>query len=213
MKRVLLFLIFFLIGLVSFTAYSLLRKNPGKPVNNIVETVVTPPFSIENPPSESVKGTITGMSGEVLWQSRTASEASRITSPQAIQQGETIQTGDTGNLTVNFPNEAEIKALSQTQIDLVQTLPVNFVASIASGSAQFTKTGSAPITIRALHLLIKIVQGTLSLGVDEKNSLVNFSVINGSIQVAFNNLDLVSNVITFDQNQRHTFNDLTRSFE
>lgn len=215
--RIFLFIVFLLVGILAIIGYTLFRKSPGKPINNIIQTVTKPSFSIENAPSEAIKGTVTRMSGQVFWEARTATEAAEVNNLVNLQQGEQIQTGETGSMDIVFPNAIQIKAEPKTQIDFVQTLPVNFVASIASGSAEFKKVSTIPVTIRALHLLVKVNStqeaGDLSIGIDEEKGLVNLNIISGSITVAFNDLNLVSKEVNFTSGQRVTFNDLTRSFE
>lgn len=152
------------------------------------------------------------MSGDVYRQSRVATQESQIVSPIEIQQGEEIRTTQTGNLSVDFPNIAQIKLSPKTQIDFVQTLPADFVTLVSSGSAEFVKTGDAPVSIRSFHLLVRQDSGDLAISVDTDNSLVNLNILKGSITVAYNDLNLVSKVLTYGEGQKVTFNDLTRNF-
>src|SRR3989344_3525327 len=47
-------------------------------------------FSLENAPSESLKGKIEKMSGDIFWFGRVATEPARISSPIDVQQGENL---------------------------------------------------------------------------------------------------------------------------
>jgi hypothetical protein len=116
----------------------------------------TPTFSIENAPSQSLKGEITTMSGEVDWQGRTATVSSQINSPQAVQQGENLTTGASGSLTLTFPNSCTINYSKNTEIDIIQTLPANVVFSQVSGTGEFIVNGSYPISIRVSSLLTEL---------------------------------------------------------
>jgi len=202
-----------LLAAASFTAYHIVTTHPSEPITNIIKNVTKPAFSIINAPSLSVIGSIKEMSGEVKWQSRIATQSSEIKNPITLQQGEEIETGETGSLTVEFPNEAVIRIMPKTQINFVQTLPVNFVTSVVNGGATFTKTANTPVSIRAMHLLIKQNSGDLSIGVDTENSLVNINILKGSVTIAYNDLNLISHVTNIDAGKRITFNDSSRKFE
>jgi hypothetical protein len=211
-KYLFIFLLTFLLGILGVIGYGILRKSPGKPIANIIQNATKPTFSIENAPSESIKGLVTQMNGNVFWESRTATEASQIKSAITLQQGEEVQTGENGNVDIQFPKEVSIRIEPKTQIDFVQTLPINFVASIASGSAEFKKLSNVPVTIRTYHLLTK-VDGAMSVNVDETKEIIRIKVISGSITTAFNDRNLDSHVANFNSPREIIFNDLTRRFE
>lgn len=213
MKYFILFLAFLVIGFTSVLGYRLITTRTNEPITNIINNIKKPGFSIEEAPSESIRGNIKEMSGEIGWVSRTATEASKITNSQTLQQGEEIQTGENGNLTVEFPSEALIKILPKTQVDFVQTLPNDFVASIASGSATFTKISIIPVSIRAMHLLVRQNDGEVSVAIDSDKLLVNVNVLSGSIRVAYNDLNLDSQVVDFSTGKSFSFNDATRKIE
>src|SRR5260370_25910131 len=61
-------------------------------------------FSLKKAPSESLVGHIASMSGEVLWESRIATQSSPLSAPQAIQQGEEVDTGKDGLGSISFYN-------------------------------------------------------------------------------------------------------------
>ncbi len=213
MKFIPLFIIFFLIGVLITAGYGFIATKTDSPIKNIINIPALSGFSVENAPSASIRGNILSMNGHVKWQSRVATEAAEITSSVTLQQGEQIATGETGQVKIEFPGACLINMGSGAQIDFVQSLPVDLVMLQASGSADFIKTGDVPVTVRALHLLIKQNGGEMGIGVDQKNSLVNINIIKGSITVAFNDLQNVTKVLNFDSNRRISFNDLTRSFE
>ncbi len=212
-KYFILFVTFLVIGFTSILGYRLITKRTSEPISNIINNIKKPGFSIEEAPSESIRGNIKEMSGDIGWGSRIATEAAKITNPRTLQQGEEIQTGETGSLTVEFPSEALIKILPKTQIDFIQTLPNDFVTSIASGSATFTKISIIPVSIRAMHLLIRQDDGEVSVTVDSDKPLVHVNVLSGSIRVAYNDLNLNSQVVDFSAGKSLIFNDTTRRVE
>ncbi|CAN5281734.1 hypothetical protein BH10PAT1_BH10PAT1_6580 [soil metagenome] len=213
MKFVIVFIISTLIGVGGVFAYHHFTMHPNEPITNIVNTISQPEFKIENAPVGSVRGNILQMNGGIQWTSRTATEASELKTAIVLQQGESIQTEKNSNINIEFPNETLISVNPETQIDFIQTLPDNFVASIASGSANFKKTAVAPVSVRAMHLLTNLNDGEMYVEIDSDNSLVNINILSGSITVAYNDNNLESHVFNFVSGQKITFNDVTRSFE
>lgn len=213
MKYFILFVIFLVIGFTSVLGYKLVTTKTNGSITNIINNITKPGFSIDEAPSESIRGNIKDISGDVSWISRTATEGAKLASTTVLQQGEEIQTGENGNLLIEFPSESLIKVQPKTQIDFIQTLPVEFVTSIASGSATFTKISNVPVSIRAMHLLIRQNSGELSIGIDSDKSIVNINVLSGSIRVAYNDLNLNSQVLDFSEGKKITFNDTTRTVE
>ncbi len=177
------------------------------------EKILEPDFSIAVAPSESIRGNIKQMTGNVFWQSRTATESAFLTSLITLQQGEEIQTKENSSLIVEFPNVINIAILPKTQIDFVQTLPVEFVTSIASGSATFKKLSDIPVSVRSYHLLVKQNSGEVSMSIDTDNGITHLNIISGSVTLAYNDLDLTSHVANFTASQKINFNDATREIE
>ncbi len=208
-----LFSVFLLIGILGTVFYGYITKYQPRSLQTIIQTVKESGFAIEKPPSQSLKGIILAMTGEIGWQSRVATEAATIINPAPLQQGEVIRTGETGELTLEFKNVAGIDVLPETQLEFSQTLPVNFVVWQASGSAEFKKLGNVPVSVRAEHLLIKQNDGNMSIGVDSANLLVNINIISGSISVAYNDLNNVSHIVNAASGKRITFNDAKRVVE
>lgn len=156
-------------------------------------------FSLDTAPPASLKGNITNMTGEVSWQSRTATEASIINSPQIIQQGEELDTKD--KATVVFANVAEIN-LSNAQVYFAQTLPVDLVLQQKTGTVDYKKLGNSPVSVRVLHALVEIL-GDTTIKIND-----DIVTISGKSQIAFNNLQNVSQVRQVAKS--FVFNDSTR---
>ncbi|SRR5258708_3819520 len=209
MKKILFFLVSVIIGIVvvfGYTQLSLHSNTNGKKqsVNSATK------FSLINPPSQSLRGTIASISGEVAWQSRIATEPAKISAPQMLQQGENIVTGDTGTVTVQFTSSGTITLAPQTELDIIQTLPVNFVFAQNKGTATYSINGTIPISIRSLHVLLSLQPGNIVITTDKQNSLVTAAVYTGSIQAAFNDIDYMSHVMTVTNGNTLIFHDDTR---
>ena len=207
LKKLLLFLIFFSLGVaLVFAADFMVSNNTIQKLNPAIKSK----FSIDNPPSDSLKGKISSLSGTVSFQPRSKDYATLINAPVEILQGEDLNTGGNGSATVIFDRIGEISLLENTQISFIQTLPQNFVISQKQGTATFQKTGSIPFSVRGLDLLINLESGRVSVNVDSDNSIITVDVLEGSVSAAFNDTDNLSNVITIESPRRYIFNNNTK---
>lgn len=166
-------------------------------------------YSLEEPPSQSLRGKIATMSGEIHWQSRIATESSKITDIREILQGEKIETKDGSSLTIIFENTGSIDMSENTTVDIVQTLPVNLVFRQSEGSAIYEKTGEHPLSVRSLSLLSDI-GGKTEISTNDNTNTVSVNVISGSTIIAYNDLDYVSHQLQISEGYTYTFNHDTR---
>lgn len=206
MKRVFFFLYPLVAGFILIGLYFKFTGNK-KPNVEIKIPFIGSQFSLENAPSQSFKGKIISMSGEVNWQSRVATESSRLTTNIELQQGESITIGPSGNIKVQFGNGAEISLLPKTKVDIIQTLPDDMVFNQASGSAVYKKLSNYPLSIRALHLLVE-TENTVTISID--NNIIVLKSDSGNSKVAFNNLNNESQIVTIPERSEYIFNDDTR---
>lgn len=211
-------LLFFLGGalvgflLIYFFKFSFLYPKENKLKTIQPQTVVSNPeplFSLDNAPSQSQVGKITSMVGSVEWESRTATQSSIISSPIPVQQGESLLTNDDGSVELLFDGTADIELSHNSRVDIVQTLPAAFVFQQKSGTIEYKKLGTIPVSIRVLHLLLEN-DGDIQVTLDPKKPLVTVKVVNGSITVAYNNISNVSKVLTIQKSKSLTFNDQNR---
>lgn len=164
-------------------------------------------FSFENAPSTSLKGTIATFSGEVKWESRTATQPATLTRVRSIQQGEEVYTGDDGTMTLHFPSVLSISLKPQTSLALVQTLPDNFVLTQNSGSATYEQQKMTSLSIRSHHLLIEQNEGTMSITTNPDTTDVLLTVERGSATVAYNDNESVSKVLSIPEGKQFIFHD------
>lgn len=201
---------FFLYALVGgFILIGLYFRFTGtkKPNVEIKIPFIGSQFSLENAPSQSLKGKIISMSGEVDWQSRVATESSKLNTSTQLQQGENITTGPSGNIKVQFGNGAEISLLPKTKIEIIQTLADNIVFNQISGIVVYKKTANYPLSIRAMHLLAE-TEDAITISID--NSIVTLESTSGNSKIAFNDANNKSQVIIIPNGSSYIFNDDTR---
>lgn len=174
-----------------------------------VATQKTSNFSLENAPTESLKGKITAMTGEISWQGRIATEPAKLYSPVLIQQGEKLITGEKSNLSLVFPDACSIEFSERTEVDIIQTLPANIVFFQTSGTGEYIKTGSYPVSIRAMGLLVE-EDGDIVVSIDQEEPTVTLTLKSGKATAAFNNSEYISHEVMLVSGQIFTFNYDTR---
>jgi hypothetical protein len=162
-------------------------------------------FSLNSPPSESLKGTIVSLSGDVSWQSRVATEASEITKPMQIQQGEEIFTKEKGQAAVIFSGAANILIYPKTKVNFIQTLPSNILIGQNTGTVEYKLLNKSPLSVRSQDLLIKVNQGEISISVSEKQPYITVDVKEGSITAGYNDLNFLTKVVDVAENKRLIF--------
>lgn len=210
MKDLLLFVITICVGLFLMVGYiTFIKKSQVLPVPNLQTIFRSSSFSLEKAPSESLIGKITGMNGDVLWQSRTATDSSKLTSLIDIQQGESLTTNEKGSATVVFDKNLEIDIGEKSVVEFAQTLPANIVLVQSSGAVEYKKVGVVPVSIRVLHLLIED-GGDILISVDEQKPIATAMVISGSAIFSYNDINNVTSVTTVPAGKKLIFNDDTR---
>src|SRR5579872_373986 len=194
MKKVLLFFVFFAIGFLVVLMYVKVKTpSSGSPV---AQASPIDNFSIENAPTRTTNGTISSLSGDVSWSSRTATDSAKINQPVELQQGESLETGKTGSVKAQFANYVTVAISPQTHVDFVQTFGDNFVFGQTMGNAQYTVSGSK-LSLRLLGLLADVSSGNLSVSVDSDNGTVSI-LASDPITVAYNDSSDNSQVVNVD---------------
>jgi hypothetical protein len=168
-------------------------------------------FSLETAPTKSLVGQISSLSGKVAWQSRVAPVAILIDTPIKLQQGEEVDTYENGSAGINFPKFGTISLSPNTQVNLIQTLPENFVIDQKQGTAVYVKTGETPVSVVSLDLLININSGESTVSIDKDTLEITVTVKTGSSTVAFNDADNSTNVVTIDNGNKYTFDENTKT--
>ncbi len=191
MKEVFIFLLTAAIGaglMIRFLGAS--PSSPPKSVKNSQSVTPTHSFSIENPPSETLKGSILARSGVIRWQSRVATEPAVLDNPRPIQQGESVSTDDSGKITIEFKDACLLTVSPESKIEFLQTLPDHLVLAQPAGTVTYHNTAVRPVAVRSRHLLAEI-QGDATLAVNPVTSSTVITV-SREVTVAFNDTDFVT---------------------
>ena len=217
MKKIFLGIIVFLLGATAALGIYFAKNHSrpegiitiGKKASNFEPTK----FSLEEAPSDSIRGQITGMSGEIWWQSRTATEPAQLTEVITIQQGEVLIASDEGKLTVSFNPAATISLFPETQVEIIQTLPLNLVFNQTKGIGQYQVSGTNPVIIRSFNLIVNIDEGLLNIDTDEESGVITLSLKTGMAKVGYNSPEFDSKVwslepgdiFEYDSNERRGY--------
>lgn len=209
MKYVLIFLFPFLITFSAVFFYFRLKDTITIPTVSIKKLIGSSDFSLEVAPSESLKGTIATMSGEVKWENRVATEAAVLKNFVGVEQGESLETGKDGVITVQFSDKAKITLGASSHVEIVQTLPVDLVFFQTLGQIEYIKTGDSNVSIRIKHLLIENA-GDIEVLIDKVKPIVQVSVKSGSAKLAYNDSDNISQIVEVLNGETAAFNDDSR---
>jgi len=211
MKGLRLFIIGFLVGIVTIFGYSIFKTQNLQPKPVINKQTPTSTFSIESPPSESLKGSITSRSGTLLWESRIATTPGKLKDTVQIQQGERLITEDKSSVTVNFDDVCSIVFSENADLSFIQTLPIDLVVEQKKGKIEYTVNGKTPLSIRIRNALITKKSGIIEIIVTDNDPMITISTVQSTVQIGFNDLDYVSQVFTLQEGQVYEYNSEERT--
>ena len=209
MKVFLLFLVFFFIGLAIMLSMHYL--DPQQLPIGYNKQGITTKFSLSNAPTESLKGTIATVSGNVSWVSRTESKPVRPKVAQTIQQGEELSTGSNGKTVLRIQNDSLLVLSSNTHVSIIQLLPQNFVFVQDKGSILYENSIQVPISVKSLDLVTLITKGIATVTVDPNVQTVAVAVKTGIVKEGYEDLQNTSNVVTVSAGQTFVFDETNRT--
>ncbi len=206
-KNILLVVAAFLVGLGGAIGIylSLTQQHP-----KLIISPVRTSFSLEKAPRDTLVGSIASLSGGVSWQSRVADTPSPIMHPHPLQQGENVVTGNSGAAIITFPTVFTATMSANAQLNIIQTLPASVVVQQTQGQVIYKKTGSVPLSVRGLDLLLLLTDGQAEVAVDSVASRIGVIVKTGSVTAAYTNTQNISKIITIFQGQQLLFDDNTK---
>lgn len=192
-------------GVVGFNVLSKTIPAPKETFHSPI--AIDDQFLIANAPSNSLKGTIESFSGDVQWESRTATQPAKLSNPIIIQQGEKVITGKNGKIALIFPEIENINLHPDSDLSIVQTLPSHFVFEQTGGVVDYSNTQNTSLSIRTLHMLITATQATITIAIDKDTHDIVLSLNKGSAILAFNNKENISTVIHLSTGDQYLYND------
>ncbi len=211
LKYCLIFIFFTTLGITIFILSFIYLNHENVSTSNplIPKTY----FSLKNAPAQSLKGEIASLSGNVAWASRTAAVATLIDKKITVGQGEEIIAQGNGAASVIFPYGINIDMSSNSDLLIIQTLPINLVFSQTQGTITYkNQEGKIPMSIKPLDLLIEIKNGTSSVTVDKDKSQITLNVSSGSATIAFTDTNNNTVTETIKKNSKILFDNDTKTF-
>lgn len=167
-------------------------------------------FSLDQAPSQSLRGTITSLTGEVKFLGRTATEAALMASSGGvIQQGENYFTGKESGFEFTFEPAYWVLMQELTEVDIIQTLPTAMVVSQVEGTAKYQTPADSAMTIRTAYLLTQLT-GEATIERNSNKSTVTITVASGSATAAYNDLNYQSHTVKIEAGNEFQFNYGTR---
>jgi hypothetical protein len=206
MKGIFIFTISFLVGVGMMFFYSSNKFITILPTPIAKKKILCPTFSIEPPPSESLKGIIIEKVGTLFWESRVATSPAKLKDEIKIQQGERLITKEKSSATVNFENFGLIKLSENSDLSLIQTLPIDFVVGQNNGTVDYEITGTTPLSIRVRSALVTKTSGKIKVTMEKDDPIIMISTLEGKATIGFNDLDFISQVFTLKEGQVYEYN-------
>ena len=169
---------------------SVIRQSPSaKPL------ALKSAFSLENAPKNAIRGQIMEVSGDVLWQSRMATEPADLKSDIFIQQGEKIITGIDSMVRIKFASSSAITVQPDSEVELIQTLPVEQVFKHNQGKVWYQTFADSSVSVRSLNLILNLnASSSAEIDLDPKIDEIKITLNTGGGTVAYNSPEFESKV-------------------
>lgn len=211
MKYINLFLLFLILGIGLVVGNYIWKHEKSAVTSKIFPTEKQ--FSIDPPPSQARVGEIVSMSGEILWQSRVATESARIQKVQKLQQAELLATGKDGSASATFASAVDFQMGEAAEVEFLQTLPLNFVFRQNKGNILYEKTGDTPLSVKSLHLLTAVTKGKISINTDSEKHFIYLEIIEGAAKIAYNDIDYNTKTLELSKGDKLTYDDDKREID
>lgn len=181
--------------------------------NSILTSQLTTKYSLMNAPSKSLKGEIVSMSGMVTLHLRNSTKTVRVKSPIPLQQGEEISIGSKGKAVVQIQDDALFTVSSDSQINLIQLLPINLVVKQNIGDIYYQTNGNAGVTVISFGLLTGMSRGwaTVSIGNTNNEKIVTILVKRGYVTEGYLDKQKVPHVVSVTEGDKFIYNENTRN--
>lgn len=208
MKTFIIGILFIIVGAFIAFVFVSLNKSVGTDntvTTNTLATIAKTKFSMSSAPSESLRGIVNDIKGQVRWQSRTATTSANLVDTILIQQGENISTGQDGQLNIQFASSSAMMLSANTEVEVIQTLPTSMVFRQSKGSARYSALAKTPVSVRILNALVNIKSGVVTIEIDGETGLVMLSQESGASTIAYNSPDYVTKVWDIDAPEKFEY--------
>jgi len=202
LKNILLFLLACGIGIGIYWFYTQSTQKTQPPITQILKENPTIPISyaVKNPPSDTLMGTMSDLTGEIKLEARDATEPAKLTNKQPVMQGERIVTAEKSSVRITFGADTTILLDKNTDVSFTQTLPISIVITQNNGTVTYSQdTDRFPLSVRVRNLLVRLQSGNVAITLEDGDPRISVSVIDGSAKTAYNNAQFESQVNTLSK--------------
>ena len=177
-------------------------------VSQIKPSSFTPqsPLFQPNPPANALNGQITTLDGAAFRLARFAGDTAPAKIDDTIFQGESLITANKSAAEVTFPS---IDFSPISQVNFISTTADSFLLNQTGGTVDYTLSGTKPVSIKVLHLLIELKTGIARVKIN--SFAITIDILSGSATLGYNSLDNVTQIHQLSESQRTVYNDTTRS--
>ncbi len=208
--RGLIFIFFtsILIGLLTYAIFYHFQPIQQSTTPAITPTLAEPyQYTPEIAPTNTLRGDISSIEGDVSWVSRIATEPASLSAGIQIQQGEQIVTAVESEVSIDFEDDVNITLSENTRLAITQTLPASIVLTQRYGNVRYTVSSSKyPISVRIRRLLVRMYEGEVDISVEEDDPVISVDVSEGAAEVAYNDSDFTSQRLMIEDGEVFTFN-------
>ncbi len=166
------------------------------------------------PPTKSLVGKVTVVTGEAEKQPRDQVQPVKITPDLIVQEAEQITTQAKSTVLITFPTSLTVALEPNTGLAFASTDPTHFLVNQNQGSVAYqTDPATQSISVRTLHGLFTLTQGKADLTTDPFKHTVIFTISQGSGLIGYINKENQTQMATVSAGQTATFDDTKRLVE
>lgn len=163
------------------------------------------------PPTEALNGKIVKITGTVQKISRDHSDFERVSLGNLVLSGEVVATNAQASAAILIENVVLINLGGQSEAEFNDLLPTKFLVRQKRGTIHYQTLGSTqPISIRSLHILLTLENGSATVITTNKMIKVNAF---GSVKLATVDANNNTHVWQLTNGNTATINDDTRSVQ
>lgn len=209
MKKVLLLILAFILGFSGVLGFQYLRAK--QEITKVATTVVNqltpePSFALV-PPTQAVSGTLTTVSGHTEKFSRGDTDFKEASTGAQILLGESIATKANASATVAVNDIVTMSMGPMAELVFANVFPKNFVLQQKSG--KITYQVDKPISIRALHTLVSIDSGDVTINIIDTDASI--TVKTGIAKFALVDIDNNTKAWNLKSGERANIDNKTRT--
>lgn len=215
-QYLLLFIVGLALGIASFWGFQKIIAIPTEitPTISIAPPSPTFTYSTDNAPSLSQRAHIISQSGDLLWESRTATAPAQLMGSPEIQQGESIGTEKDSEAKVSLGDSLLTTLQENSLLQFTQTLPVSYVLTQRKGTITYTLSSrTQPCAIRVNRLLVRIENGTITIEIDEDTNTISVISTDGRAHIAYNDTDFETQYLKLSPKETFVYDIATRTGE